>query len=143
MFGSQVKSDGRIKSILDSSGLKYQIDSDGDFKVIFCFDDGRTQLAFVNSNTSSFAGVEIRDVWSIGLRGQGQLSSGMANALLLKNQSYKVGGWYVSMSRDATAAIFKAAISANASPAELLSILQAVAVEADEVEKEFLGSDSL
>jgi len=143
MFGSQVQSDGRIKSILDSSSFNYQIDSDGDFKVIFRFDDGRTQLAFVNSNTSSFAGVEIRNIWSIGLRGPGQLSSAMANALLLKNGSYKIGGWYVSTNDSGTLAIFKAAISANANPAELMSVLRAVAIEADEVEKEFLGSDDL
>ena len=44
MFGSKQKGDSRIRNILTSADIKYEVDNDGDYKVIFKFDDGRTQL---------------------------------------------------------------------------------------------------
>lgn len=143
MFGSKQKGDSRIRNILTSADIKYEVDDDGDYKVIFKFDDGRTQLAFINSKTETFAGEEVREVWSVGLRGKGQLSAAVANGLLAKNHQYKVGSWETLQQAGEVLAIFRVSLSADASQSELISVLQMVAMQADEVEKEFLGNDDL
>jgi hypothetical protein len=93
MFGGKKKGDPRVRAILEAEDIKYEVDSDGDYKIVIGFEDNRSQAVFINSNTENFAGVEIREVWSIGLRGSGQLSAEMANELLRRNSQYKVGGW--------------------------------------------------
>ena len=143
MFGSKKKGDPRIRTILDEEDIKYEIDSDGDYKIILGLEDDRSQVVFINSNTETFADVEIREVWSIGLKGSGQLSAEMANELLRRNQQYKVGGWSIAQSDEQILALFKIVISAEANKSELISVLLASAVQADEIEKEFLGNDDL
>jgi len=143
MFGSKKKGDPRVRAILDAEGIKYETDTDGDYRIVFGFDDNRSQVVFVNSNTETFAGVEIREVWSVGLKGGGQLSAAVANDLLVRNGQYKVGAWQVSRSGDQLIALFKVALSADADRSELVPVLSAVAVQADEVEKEFLKNDDL
>ena len=142
MFGSK-KGDPRVKDILVSAGIKYEVDNDGDYKTIFGFDDSRSQVAFIDSKTETFSDVEMRDVWSVGLKGKGHLSAEVANALLEKNSQYKLGSWGIVQQGGEVLAIFKVAVSADANQAELTSVLQSVAIQADEVEKEFLKTDAL
>ena len=143
MFGGTARGDQRVRKILDAERIKYEIDSDGDYKVIFDLGNGRTQLGIINSNTESFAGVEVRDVWSVGLVGDGQLNAAVANALLAKNAQYKVGAWQIVQRKGKILAIFRVSLSADATTQELMSVLQQVLLQADEVEKEYLGTDGL
>lgn len=143
MFGGKKTGDHRVSRILDSEDIKYEIDSDGDFKIVVDLGEGRSQLAFINSNTEIFAGVEIREIWSIGLVGDGQLSAEVANSLLLRNRTYKVGGWEIAQGDGKVRAIFKVCLSADATPSELMAVLGIVLRVADQVEKEYLGTDTL
>jgi hypothetical protein len=143
VFGGATSGDIRVRRILESQGVRYQVDNQGDFKVIFDVGDGRSQAAFINSNTVSFANASIREVWSIGLMGEGQLSSEVANALLERNGTYKLGGWEIARSGNSVAAIFKICVSADATAEELMSVLSVVLKIADEVEKEYLQTDNL
>ena len=136
--------DPRIKKILDEKDIKYEVDIDGDYKVIFDLGDDRSQVAFINSNVEEFAGCEIREIWSPGLVGEGELSQRVANELLSRNQQYKLGSWSTMKSDGNIAAVFKVAIDANATSDELISSLFVVLRVADDIEKEFLqGSDKL
>ena len=136
--------DPRIKKILDEKDIKYEVDIDGDYKVIFDLGDDRSQVAFINSNVEEFAGCEIREIWSPGLVGEGELSQRVANELLSRNQQYKPGSWSTMKSDGNIAAVFKVAIDANATSDELISSLFVVLRVADDIEKEFLqGSDKL
>lgn len=141
MTGKHV--DQRVRRILEAEGIKYEIDGDGDFKVLFALDNGRSQVGFINSNTETFIGVEVREVWSVGLMGEGQLSAEVANSLLSRNHTYKLGGWEIVQRQGEVIAIFKICISADAPPTELLGCLIMSLKIADAVEKEYLGSDKL
>ncbi|WP_448872398.1 YbjN domain-containing protein [Desulfobulbus propionicus] len=141
MFGGKKKGDPRVREILDSENIKYVVDDDGHFKITFAYDDNRSQLVFINSNTENFAGVELREIWSVGLKGNGQLSAEVANKLLERNGRYKVGSWEITKQSGQVMASFKVVISANADKSELMPVVQMVGIQADEVEKEFLLSD--
>lgn len=143
MFGGKKKGDSRVGAILDAEDMKYEIDDDGDYKLIFGLENDRTQLVFINSQTDTFAGVEIREVWSVGLKGSGQLSATVANELLERNAKYKVGGWQVINKDGQVLALFTIVLSADADQSELVTVLNAVAIQADEIEKEFLKNDDL
>ena len=143
MFGGKKRGDYRVREILDAANVSYVVDDDGDFKIIYGYEDNRSQVVFINSNTHTFAGVEIREVWSIGLKGTGQLSSAVANELLVRNSRYKVGSWSINKQEGQVVAIFRVAVSADASRSELIPIVEMVGVHADEVEREFLSSDDL
>ena len=55
--------DARIKAALDRKNVDYEIDDDGDFRIIFPTDDdgNRTQLVFVNSAVEKYGDkLEIR-----------------------------------------------------------------------------------
>ncbi len=142
MFGD-AGGDARVRRILDAEGIKYSVDSDSDFKVIFELENNRTQVAFINSNTERFADAEVREVWSVGLRGEGQLSATVANDLLARNHRYKVGNWETVQQNGKILAIFKVYLAANAGAKELMASLLLVLKVADEVEEAYLGSDEL
>lgn len=143
MFGNKKKGDPRVRAILDAANVRYEIDRDGDFKITYGYEDKRSQLVFINSNTEIFAGIEVREVWSVALKGLGQLSAEVANDLLERNGRYKMGSWEIARREGQIVAIFKVVISANASRSELMPVVEMVGIQADEVEKEFLGTDDL
>jgi hypothetical protein len=143
MFGNQ-KGDPRVRNVLQHAGLTYDVDNDGDFRALFNYDDGRSQIAFINSNTEIFAGAEIREVWSVGLRVPGQqLNVGVANHLLALNSTYKVGSWETKQGQGEILGIFRVSLSADAGPSELTAALRMAALQADELEKLLLGNDAL
>ena len=56
--------DMRVKTLLDAIGTNYEIDAEADFKLEWEYDNGRTQIVYVNSNTEEYENMEIREVWS-------------------------------------------------------------------------------
>ena len=56
--------DPAIARQLDSLKYKYEIDADGDYKLGFDMDNGRSQLAFVISAVESFGDMKVREVWA-------------------------------------------------------------------------------
>jgi len=143
MFGKKQKGDPRIRAILEEEDIQYEIDSDNDFKIVIGLENDRSQVVFVNSNTETFAGVEIREIWSIGLKQNEPLSADMANELLRRNNQYKVGSWSVVQGDDEVLAVFTIVVSADADNSEILQIIFAVAEHADQIESEFLKNDDL
>ena len=85
--------DTRVQHLLDHLGFKYTIDRDGDFKVLFDMGEGRSQIAFVSSQTFGLGPLEIREVWSVGYECNGPLPEAVANYLLWLNNQMKLGAW--------------------------------------------------
>lgn len=81
--------DPRVKGLIEELEWKYTIDSDGDFKLTFDAGQGRSQLVFVNSNTSNFGVFEIREIWAIAYKSVSPFSSSLANKLLKDNSQKK------------------------------------------------------
>jgi hypothetical protein len=133
--------DTRVKAALDKLGLKYEVDKDGDFKIVMKVEGGRTQLAWITSNTEKFGGMEIRQVFSPGYKSNGNLPSDIANQLLTDNARKKLGAWQTFKSDQTSLAVFSAKIAANGSAAELSDSLEAVLYSADEMEKTLTRKD--
>jgi len=146
MFGitqkKQSGADPRIAAALEAAEVKYQTDDDGDYRVGFELENGRSQTAIIRSRTFEFLGVEIREVTSAGLLSNGPFDSCTANLLLQQNEDVKLGAWGVLKNdEDTHAAVFTAKVSADLPPAELAGVIMAVLTVADEMEARLSGRD--
>ena len=139
-LGSAPSGDQRVKKALDELELKYTIDSDGDFKLTFEFEDGRSQLCFINSNTETFKNLEIREVWAPGYKSDGPFSATVANKLLEDSFKKKLGAWQTMTSDDGTyLAVFAAKIDAACDAPSLHACIKAVISAADDMEESLTG----
>ena len=134
--------DRRVQALLNDLELKYEIDNDGDFKVAFELEGGRSQVAFIRSETESLGKFEIREIFSVGYTSEGPLNADIANALLIYNAHVKLGSWQVARQHDDTCiAIFSAQIAANTDAKSIFTTLVAVIQTADEVEAKLTNGE--
>jgi hypothetical protein len=120
--------------------IRYEIDPDGDFKLLFDVGDGRSQVAFVNSRTERFGTLEIREIWSIAHVCEGPLDPELADRLLERNRQVKFGAWGVERRGDRRHVVFTVHLSANADADALTQTLQLVLSLADQLERELTGA---
>ncbi|MEN9205417.1 MAG: hypothetical protein Q6J68_03985 [Thermostichales cyanobacterium SZTDM-1c_bins_54] len=141
IFGSQ-KGDSRVKFLLDELNIKYSITDNGRFRVLVTFEDGRSQLAFIDSTTYEFAGFEMREIWSIAHIFRGIPESSAMLRLLMHNEAVKIGSWRI-IERDPQEfmVVFAAAIAADTDAYALQRVLRAVLQTADAMEQELNGKD--
>lgn len=126
--------DKSVQRQLDKRKIQYRVDADGDFRVTYEVDDGRTQLAFVRSATFSYGKLRIREIRSIGWRGDGAFPQSVANRMLEHSNEAKLGAW----TKQGNLAIFTAKIAADASDQQLVDAIELTARLADELEKELV-----
>lgn len=142
VLGSSRRGDPRVVRALESTGLKFEIDEDGDFKILVEFKDGRSQLGFINSSTERYGSLEIREIWSTAAVGKGSLSEDMANLLLIKNNQVKFRVWRLRETQGGKiAVIFAAHVSADTDGESLRSVVELVFGEADALEEKVNGDD--
>ena len=139
---AEAKVDPRIRAALEAEGLDYTVGRSGDLEVLIEFsDEGRSQFVRLQSSVRRYRGIDYRDVYSMAYRfdsGAG-LDPALAQRLLEANNDYTLGFWAVQ--GDVVFSI--ARIPAQASPAMVREAISFVAAEADDLEKELLGSDEL
>jgi hypothetical protein len=140
MLGAK-SGDKRVQVLLDELELKYEIDSDGDFKVIFELFEGRSQAAFIRSETAQLGKFEIREIFSVAHISEGPLDAELANTLLIQNAIVKIGSWRVSTCDDSCIVAFAAQIAANTDSRSLLTALHAVLQTADDLESKLDEED--
>ena len=141
--GSDKSGDPRVKAALDELGLKYDVDSDGDYKLLLKLDSGRTQFVWVISHTESYGNLEIREVYSFGFKTGGDLSKELSQRLLQENTENKLGAWRLVGSGSTQVATYAVQIAATADANSLKQALKIVVVLADAMEKEVVGKDDL
>ncbi len=123
---------------LDKLGYEYEVDEDGDYKMVFDMDNDRSQLVFVRSTTEEFGKHHIREIWSPAYTSPGkQFSAAVANRLLEDSQDAKMGAW---VKQDQTA-MFVVKVDAQASPEALSDAIDAAIRTADEMENELTKQD--
>ena len=128
--------DNIVKAQLDSKGIKYEIDKDGDFKIVYKMSGGRTQLAFVRSAVNNYGTLKIREIWSPGYKSDSNdFPALIANSLLDKNHEVKLGAWEAQDN----IAMFVVKITADANAEQLVDAIEAAVNSADELEKEVSG----
>jgi hypothetical protein len=126
--------DKSVQRQLDKRKIQYRVDADGDFRVTYEIGGGRTQLAFVRSATFSYGKLRIREIRSIGWRGDGAFPQSVANRMLEHSNEAKLGAW----TKQGNLAIFTTKIAADASDQQLVDAIELTARLADELEKELV-----
>jgi hypothetical protein len=130
--------DPSIARQLDGLDYKYEVDDDGDYKLTFDMDDGRSQLAYVISAAENFGEMEVREVWAPAYRAtDAQFPVAVANRLLEDSQSSKLGGWV----KQGDMAVFVVKVAADATAKQLDDALDFVLRTADQMELELTGKD--
>ena len=131
--------DAHIARQLDSLGYDYEIDDDGDYKMVFNLAEGRTQLAFVRSPVEEYGSLRVREIWSPGFRIEGNaFPTAVANRLLSDSNDAKIGSWV----RQGNTAMYVVKIDASANAQQLADAISAAISSADKLEQELtLGKD--
>ncbi len=126
--------DPAIEAQLQELGYDYEVDEDGDYKLVFSLgDSGRSQLAYVRSAVENYGNYRVREVWSPAYQAlDGDFDAAVANRLLEASDSLKLGGWV----KQGPHAVFVVKIPADASTAQLDDALEAAINTADEMEQE-------
>lgn len=129
--------DASVEKRLDRAGLKYEVDSDGDYKLTFNYTkEGRTQLVLVSGSTQSVSGLTVREVFSPAGRVEKDGIGGQKALELLENSgTLKMGSWEIR--GDVLYFVIKVLDSATAT--ELSSLLDIAAETADDKEIELSG----
>jgi hypothetical protein len=134
--------DPRIAKTLEELEILYEVDSDADYKILYEWeDDGRSQVAFINSATEKLDDLELREVWSVAYVSDKPLPVEIANRLLIDSYDKKLGAWQLLKTEDQYITVYAVKVDANADPKFLQLALEAALTSADEMEKELLGSD--
>jgi len=133
--------DPAIKAQLDSLDMKYEVDSDGDYKITFDVGGGRSQLIWIRSATEKYGSLKVREIWSPGYKFAGaQLPVAIANRLLEHSHGLILGGW----TKQKQFAMLAVKIPVSATPEQLRDAAEAAADAADEMEAELTpGKDDL
>jgi hypothetical protein len=135
--------DARVKAALDAGGLKYEVDKDGDFKIVLDLGEGRTQVAFISSKTDKIQGLEIREIFSAAYIVEGALPGDVSNKLLLASRTRTIGAWEVMKTGNSQLVVFSTKIQSSISPVDLKTSIIYTMVSADKMEKELTnGKDT-
>ena len=133
--------DPRVATALKAAGLAYTLD-DGDFRLEYDVGKDRSQRVWVASDTVRIDQLEIRDVWSVAARGQGEVPADLARMLLKENVRMILGAWQVNQSEDEYLVVFLASVDAAADAATLQEVIEVVMFSADRIEKQLGDQDS-
>ncbi|MCG8455215.1 MAG: hypothetical protein MI919_02970 [Holophagales bacterium] len=124
--------DPRVREALEKLELVYEVDTDGDYRLVFEVDDERTQLVYVISTTEEYRNLEVREVWSFGYEAKGgNIPAPVANLLLEDTFDKKLGAWAKVGER----AAFITRVPAEADPDTLYSTLLITLEVAEEMER--------
>jgi len=130
--------DASVAKKLDAQGLKYTVDDDGDYKLLFDVGDDRSQVVWVRSAIETMGGMRIREVISIsGKSPKPQGSDGVtvaamaATSALIASNRQKLGGWVLKGSDENQAFYYVAQIPADLGAGDLELVVRNVAKDAD------------
>lgn len=133
-IGVDPEYDEGVKQKLDSEGWNYEIDGDGDFRMVISFsDEGRSQLVYVISDTYG-DDIQIREVWSPVYKNEDGLTIPGDIAVWGLENSWDLIVGSLASSGDTVYLVAK--IDADAPAPVLSDIIRTVAASADELEKE-------
>lgn len=141
--GSAPTADVRVATALQEAGLKYEIDQDGDYRMLIDYaSEERSQLVWANSQTYSLGdAIEVREVWSVAYEVPTVLPVTLANQLLQRNFDQIMGTWQIMTINGGSYVVFAAKIPADLPAEQLAAIIYTVAETADEFEIEMMAGD--
>ena len=120
-----------VKAQLDALEYQYELTDQGDYKVVFKYEDERTQLVFIGSAIETYGEHRVREVWAPAYRSeQPALPSDVANHLLESSGELKLGAWTKAQDY----AVFVVKLPADAGKDALKDALEITGVTADNME---------
>jgi len=141
IYGAR-KGDPRVERLLRFHNLSYSVDKDGDFKVTMEFENGRSQVAFIDSDTQMLDNFEIREIWSVAYISEGYLDIDTANTLLLYNHQLKMGSWrLIPADNNVFFVAYCIGIAADCDPDSFWKALNFVLEITDDMEEKLTGRD--
>ena len=130
------EADPLVRAQLEALGYGFEVDADGDFKLLFDLEEGRSQLAYVISGTEEYGALQVREVWSPAYRADGDaFPAEVANRLLQASHTGKLGAWV----RQDDMAVLVVKVPAGATGAELDAAISYAIHVADAMEAELTG----
>jgi len=138
--------DRKCQKALDKADLVYEIDSDGDFKLVVKVPDNRTQLVYVYSNTLTYDNVEVRTIMAPALVADTDeaLTPETMRLLLVDNFENKMGAWEVVERPDGGIVIqYVVKPPADIGSEDLRSLIGLAAIAADMIEQQITDGDDL
>ncbi|MGS1079053.1 hypothetical protein [Pseudoxanthomonas beigongshangi] len=129
------EADPTIAKQLKALGYEYEVDEDGDYKLLMATGDNeeRSQIVYIRSTVETYGKHRVRELWSYAYRSPGDsLSAVVANRLLDASNALILGSW-VKQERNA---VYVAKLPADASTELLEDAISAAAVSADAMEVE-------
>lgn len=127
--------DATVELALTSQGIAYEIDKEGDYRVVYNYDDKRSQLVLVCTHTEEVGGLKVREVFSYVAHPRKSLSQAALIDLLRENATMKVGAYRLSEDDSGDFVIFAIHLPTDASPEQLKTAIEVVSETADEKEK--------
>lgn len=124
--------------LLDTLEYKYEVDEDGDYRLVFELEGDRTQMVFVRSNVETYGSHRVREIWSPGYKSASpQFPAAVANRLLEDSNEAKMGSWV----KQEDLAMFVVKIDADATAEQLSDAIDAASRSADAIELELTKKD--
>ena len=137
---SAAEPDKAVGRQLEKLGFNFEVDEDGDYRMVFDLEDDRTQLVYVRSAVEEFGSHAVREVWSPGYTSATDaLPVAVANRLLEDSQDAKLGGWV----KQERTAMFVVKVNAEATAEQLNDAIDAATRTADAMELELTHKDEL
>lgn len=142
LFAQNPYFDVRIEQSLQDLKLRYEKNIvSGDYKFYFQIKD-RTQQVFVQSVTTTYNNLEFREVYSTIYRNKVAPSETVMRTLMIESSNKHLGAWELFYEAEEYYIVFNAKISANLTSNELQSVINLVAVCADDMEKQIFADDT-
>ena len=122
--------------LLEELGYEYELDEDGDYKMVMALDGGRTQMVFIRSGVETYGRHRVREIWSPAYRvDAGAFPGPVANRLLEASHALKLGAWV----NNAGFAVLVVKVDAGIDAEALDQAIGAAVTSADEMERELSG----
>lgn len=130
--------DPSVKRRLDERGIRYKLDSDGDFKVTYNYSkEGRTQLVYISGRTETVGGVAIREVFAPAAKvDEDGVGGEKALDLLRRSRKAKLGAWEIG----GAYLYYVVKLPDHVSARELEAAMDVAAEIADDLELELSGA---
>lgn len=131
--------DQRLVNAMDQSGLEYRIDEDNDVQIILAWDDERTHAIWASTETETYGGIEVREVWAFVTEydSVSDIPNEVLLDLLRANAKLKFGKYAIAVNENTglVRVLFVVTVSPELDGPSLATMIKFVGEVADEMEK--------
>jgi hypothetical protein len=138
---STVAPNPTIERKLRLAGLKYKVNSIGNFELKFTTSGRRKQLTWVFSKPSVFRNMKTTRICSRAFTARGAVPTRVAQSLLKASRTLRIGHWTALKERSITYLEFCAKMEYSQDHKTLNHYIQFVTTTADSMEKALTGTD--